>query len=568
MRCIPFLLFLFYSIQSFTQINFYARSDARQIVSGEYFTVSFVLENARGANFKAPSFVDFDVVGGPNTSTEMTFLNGQSKQKVSYSYTLTSNKIGKYTLGPASIRVNNQTLTTDPLTVEVLKRKDNTGENGTTSAEFIVEAVLDFDTAYVGQQITLKYELLTTKDVRSASFRRLPEFDGFFAQEIQNYGERTERVVRDGVQYVKKVLKVIALFPQQQGRFTIEPAQIMLGISDGRRSNSFFFNTRLKKFNVQSNSKDLVIAGTPGDAPISFSGAIGDFYLGTSVDKKSITLDDALTLTLQIRGFGDSKFIEAPQQPYTDLFDIYDPNLLQEKVEVVRDKIQVTKTYEYLMIPKKKGLIKFNPELSYYDVDSNKYVTIYAQQYRVNVLEGSDRELSDVEKSITQLSRPDPITDLSSNNGSFFFSNTHLAANGILLLGMFGLLIVRRYKDKKDNIDPATKRKMKAKKIAISKLSSAKHFLDKGDVSEFYIQLRKTLVEYLSDQINLPSSQFSKVQLQQLLEENGLHSFVADIIAIMSKGEQAIYASISPGNESVDYERSLRLIEEMEVALT
>ena len=93
----------------------------------------------------------------------------------------------------------------------------------------------------------------------------------------------------------------------------------------------------------------------PDGAPTSFSGAIGDFFMGTSIDKKSITQDDALTLTLQIKGDGDGRFIEPPAQPYTDLFDIYDPNLLGEQTQVTGDKVQVIKTYEYLMIPKKTG---------------------------------------------------------------------------------------------------------------------------------------------------------------------------------------------------------------------
>ena len=278
------LIMLLHSFQSLTgQMKFYSISDAKQIVAGEYFSVSFVLENARGSNFRAPSFVDFDVIAGPNTSTEMTFLNGQSKQKITYSYTLTSEKLGKYTLGSASIKVNSQVVKTQPLIIEVIKGKEREGTSEIVD-DFLVQAVVDFDTAYVGQQITLKYELLTVKDVRSYNFRKLPQFDGFFAQEIQNYSERPERIVRDGVQYFKRILKVIALFPQQKGIFNIEPAQAVLGISDGRRSNSFFFNTRLKQKSVSSNGVVINVAATPRNPPLSFCGAIGDFYLGTSVD--------------------------------------------------------------------------------------------------------------------------------------------------------------------------------------------------------------------------------------------------------------------------------------------
>ena len=217
-------------------------------------------------------------------------------------------------------------------------------------SEMCIRDSLDHDTGYVGQQLTLKYTLFTNQSVRQVNFSNISDFDGFFAQEIKNYRSSTEQVVIDGVQYSKRVIGVFALFPQQKGITDIEPVDIVLGVSEGgRRSNSIFFSTRLKQYRARSNGLTIQVLDLPDGAPESFSGAIGDFYMGTSIDKKTITQDDALTLTLQIKGDGDGRFIEPPEQPYTDLFDIYDPNLLGEQTQVSDDKVQVIKTYEYLI---------------------------------------------------------------------------------------------------------------------------------------------------------------------------------------------------------------------------
>lgn len=546
------------------QVQFVATTDAKQVVTGQYFTVKFTLKNGNGDQFKAPSFSGFQVVGGPSRSQMRSNVNGKVSYEVSFGYTLAADKPGKFKIGSATIFANGETYKTAPLNIEVVKAAK---QDGNTANNFIVEATVDHDTGYVGQQITLKYTLFTTQNVRQVDFSTLPSFDGFFAQELNNYRSPTEQVVRDGVQYYSRVIKVIALFPQQRGKFKLDPSRLVLGVSDGQKSNSFFFSTRLKRYNAASNGLDIEILETPGDPPISYNGAVGDFFLGTRVDKKTVAMDDAVTLTLQIRGNGDGKFVEPPEQPYSDLFDIYDPNLLGEQTQVVDDKIQVTKTYEYLMIPKRTGVIKFNPELTFFNVDSSRYEKIYGQQYRINVIKGSNRELADIEDVITELPIPPPVGKLYDKDSQFAFSWMHLGANGALLMGFLGLLGMYQKKKNQDNEDPALKRKRIAKERAIAKLSSAKEALDQSDITTYYMRLRSALQEYLADKTYQDTSQLSKEHIASLLTDFDLEAHQDQLLKIMQKGEQAIYASIAPGDELKDYYTSLDIIGSIEEKL-
>ena len=546
------------------QVEFVATTDAKQVVTGQYFSVKFALKNGNGDQFRAPSFSGFQVVGGPSRSQMRSNINGQVSYEVSYEYTLAADKPGKFKIGSATIYASGETYKTAPLTIEVIKAAK---QDANAANNFIVEATVDHDTGYVGQQITLKYTLFTRQNVRQVDYSTLPSFDGFFAQELNNYRSPTEQIVRDGVQYYSRVIKVIALFPQQRGKFTLDPARLVLGVSDGQRSNSFFFNTRLKRYNVSSNDLEIEILETPDDPPISYNGAVGDFFLGSKVDKKTVAMDDAVTLTLQIRGNGDGKFIEPPEQPYSDLFDIYDPNLLGDQTQVVDDKIQVTKTYEYLMIPKRTGVIKFNPELTFFNVDSGRYEKIYGQQYQVNVIKGSDRELADIEDAITELPIPQPVGKLYDQNRQFAFSWMHAGANGALLLGFIGLLLMHRNKSVKDNEDPALKRKRIARERAESKLATAKEALDENDITTYYVRLRSALQEYLANKTNQESSQLSKDDISRLLVEYNLEVQEPELLKIMQKGEQAIYASIAPGDEMEDYHISLNIVGAIEEEL-
>ena len=548
------------------QVSFKATSDARQVIAGQYFTVTFALQNADGSNFKAPDFGGLSVAGGPSRSQMRSSVNGRVTTEVSFVYSLVADKPGNYTIAPATLRVNGQEIKSNPIRIEVVKGRDPGDSEG--AEPFIIEATIDHDTGYVGQQLTLKYTLLTNQAVRQVNFGNISEFDGFFAKEIKNYRSSTEQVVRDGIQYSKRVIGVFVLFPQQKGVTDIEPVNIVLGVSEGgRRSNNIFFTTRLKQHRARSNGLTIQVLDLPEGAPDSFSGAIGDFYMGTSIDKKTITQEDALTLTLQIKGDGDGRFIEPPLQPYTDLFDIYDPNLLNEQEQVIGDKMQVVKTYEYLMIPKKTGTLRFQPEMTFYDVDSSRYEVIKSQQYTIRVVPGTGRESADLDLLSKELPPPRSVGDLRDVGKSFAWSWGHIGLNGVFIMALGGMLVVRRQRDIADAEDPDAKRRRLAQEQAVKTLDDAKQSLDNGDIKEYYIRIRQALQRYLSDKASLPTDQLSKSHISMLMIEQGLERHLDSLLAVMQKGEQAIYASIAPGQEQGDYDTIVSIIKDIELSL-
>ena len=122
LKYILILIFLWtFYLPAFTQVSFEASTDAKQIVENGYFQLTFTLNNAQGANFKAPSFRNFDVLSGPSRSMSTTIINGNATRKVAYNYSLQPKKIGKYTIGPASIVVNGKTLKSNAVKIDVVK---------------------------------------------------------------------------------------------------------------------------------------------------------------------------------------------------------------------------------------------------------------------------------------------------------------------------------------------------------------------------------------------------------------------------------------------------------------
>ena len=94
------------------------------ILFGNYFQVKFTLENAEGSNFEAPVFEGFNIVSGPNFSSNISIINGDVSRSVSYTYYLEPKDVGNFFLQPAAIQVGEQILETHPLEVMVVPNPD------------------------------------------------------------------------------------------------------------------------------------------------------------------------------------------------------------------------------------------------------------------------------------------------------------------------------------------------------------------------------------------------------------------------------------------------------------
>lgn len=86
-----------------TETRFSCSVSQDSILLGNDFEVSYTLEQLEVIQFHAPNFKDFDIVGGPNTSTSMSIVNGDVSRSTTYSYYLRPRDTGEYELPTASV---------------------------------------------------------------------------------------------------------------------------------------------------------------------------------------------------------------------------------------------------------------------------------------------------------------------------------------------------------------------------------------------------------------------------------------------------------------------------------
>lgn len=552
------------------QATFTASANAKKVPEGGYFDVSFTLNNAEGGQFVPPKFQNFKVVGGPNQSTQMSIVNGRMSRKMSYTYSLIAPKIGTFTIGSASIVANGKTLKSGPVKVEVVKgKKAVAGKSDSDTPDIFVQLELSDSTVFIGQQITAKYVLYTTRDVSSVDFLTEPSYEGFYAKRIRNRRNQAERVIVDGVQYTKQAVRTMAIFPQQTGKYTIDEVFLNLALpsQDGRR-NSFFFK-RTTPFRTNTKAVEIQVLSTPDDAPSSFSGAIGTYTMSAQVDKTTITTDDALTMTMQVRGIGDGKFVQAPLQ-VNSAFDVYDPNVLKDETVERGDAIRVDKIFEYLMVPKKKGAVRVRPEFTYYDVDSNAYVTLYANAYRINVLQGSGSQKAQVidKDNLGELGEYTfGQSSLSEDKHYFFGSPLHLSLICLPFLSMIGLVFYKRKELAEAAIDPRLKRQSVAQKIAIARLQAATAEKEKGNHKEFFAEINKSIYGYIADKYVIPNANLNREYISNLLVNKANREDQVPVFQeIIDACQMAMYAGASIEKVDLIYQKSIDLISTLEQA--
>lgn len=108
-----------------------ASADRSTVYSGEQIEYSIEIQGTTHAgNPQFPSFDGFAVVSGPNESTNFQIINTQMSSSIRYSWILIPQKSGTLTIGPATAKVGKETMTSNPVTIQVLDRGNPMPQGG------------------------------------------------------------------------------------------------------------------------------------------------------------------------------------------------------------------------------------------------------------------------------------------------------------------------------------------------------------------------------------------------------------------------------------------------------
>ena len=573
---------------------------------GERFEIEIVV-NARPSSLTPPSFADFRLLGGPSTSQSSSFsiVNGKTSQSIetSYSYVVAATKPGKLTLQPARAVVDGKEYVSPSYTIEVVAASGNSGGvassnpsgqagqtqsgEGSPSSQsgntLYIRLIPEKNTLYQGEPLAVTLKIFSREQLVSLGNLTFPDLAGFFRQDIEIPAlDRLERENVNGTLYNTGVLARFVLFPQKSGELGIGSFGVDCGIQEagpaptGSLFDDFFGSQRTIQRTLSSTPAQIKVLPLPTGAPDSFSGAVGNFQLSLSADKVQLKAHEAFSVTVEIKGEGNVRLLDAPPMLFPPEFETYDPKIT---TEIEPSGLRGTKRFEYLIIPRRSGSFSIAPAtFSFFNPRNKQYASVTSSALQIEVAEGQEGSLSvgaerqsgqnvqELGKDIRFIKTGRPDFHIA---GSFFFGSLLFWLWILIPLALFITGVIVRRKRIMKYADAVVMKHHKANKFASKRLKSAAVLMQKGFPEPFYEEVSRAMWGYLSDKLSIPTSELSRekavTSLRNLGVDNGL---IEEVVQWLDACEYARYAPAATRMEMHDlYRAAEMLIGKMQVVI-
>ncbi len=547
----------------------------KMVYQGERFAVKFVA-NAKIDNFNGPSFSGATVLAGPSPSTmsSVQIVNGKrtSQYEESYTYILQAGDQNVIAISSANASISGKQYNSKPVTIEVVsssstpaqsyQREENQDEGITyNKADLFLNLSLNKTKVVKGEPIIATLKLYTRSNIAGFEDFKLPIFNGFWSQDIEapnNISFTTEKV-GDQI-YRSALLRRFVIIPQQSGNLTIEPAELVCQVQiaqRGTRGRSIFDDFfgddtySMERKRLSTGRKNIEVSPLPSEAPNSFGGGVGKINMNVKLAHDSLKSNQATSLIVELAGSGNLNLMEQPKVILPSDFESYDvkvSNNFSNTAQGVTGK----RVFEYPFIPRGEGVYQIEPiEYSYYDIQQKKYVTLTSEPKELKVLKGdvsqgiivsstNQREVGNLGEDIRYIKNR---TFLSEKEKNFIVSSLfyYLIIVLVAVLAFVALYILKQRKT--FNSDIVRVRNKRANRVANSRLRQAQTYLKENKVQEFYEELHKAMLGYVSDKLSIPYAQMQKSTIESLLISKGIdNDKVDEFIKLLDSCELVRYS--------------------------
>lgn len=592
------LVALLTTVATWAQVSF--KADVPTIVAlGQPFRIEFSVDaEPERDSFKAPEFAGFDVLAGPSVSTghSVQFINGKKSASYSctYTYVLMPTEAGKYTIGAATITVEDKRYTTEPQRIEVIAEKESERPqqgggkaHGSTSAESRISKddillrlkVSDTD-VYKGEAIRASLVLYTRVSIADVSDINIPSFDGFWSQDL-SFDNAPSREEYNGRIYETHKITELLLSPQQSGRITIPAATMSVRtpveVQSNRGFDPFFGGRQIHYVTKNLSSKPVTIdvKEFPQGAPRSFKGAVGDFRISSSMPNSEIECNSADQLELTISGSGNLKFITAPKLSLPDSFEVYDTKIV-DNIKASASGTSGSITYTYPFVARSAGEFTIAPiEFSFFNPATGEYNSLRTEPFTIMVEDDGSSATQSVVGNYTNYGSTMRQLDkdiryihiglLPDVAGSVVIFSPIYWLVVVVLVAIFVILYILLRKRIRDNRNIVARRMKRADKVAIQRLRMAERSMGEGNRHAFYEEMLRAMWGYISDKFNIPQSNLTKETIREELFRRGVAMAVAEeFCEIISRSEEAQYAPSTDGEMGVVYADAIDVISKIE----
>ena len=589
------------------EVQFRAQAPA-QVIVGRPFQFTYTV-NQRAKDLRAPEFTDFDYIAGPYTSqsSSTSFVNGKrtSSFQMTFTYTLMAQKEGTFNIPPATITVSGERYTSNGVKISVLPEDQPQQSSGNQQAagsrqqqssgpeqgNIFVRTLVSKTKVYEQEAILLSYKVYVAGvDLKQfTNNTTLPDFTSFLQQKIDLQDVQLELENYNGRNYQTATIYSTLLYPQKSGDIQIEPAEFeaVLLVPNQARSRSIFddfFNSYTTATRtLRAPGTTIHVTPLPSGKPAAYAGGVGKFTMDAKLSSTEVKTNEAITLTLTIRGAGNMKLLKTPAVDWPEGFEQYDPKVTNN-FKTSTGGMSGTRTIEYLAIPRAAGdYVLPAVQFGYFDTEKGKYQVLSTPEYTLHIARGAgDQATTSSQQSAVSYVNKEDIRELGSDiryiSAANFVPATEEAASKITFgtwqmwmlyicpLAIAVLLFVIFRKRIRENADITRVRKRQANSVARKRLKKAKSLLAKPEQKElFFEEIERASLQYLSDRLSIPTADLNKDTITATLRSKAIDdTLIERTNRVLSDAAFARYAPTMGITPQELYAQTEQLINDLE----
>lgn len=581
-----------------------------RIPIGEKFQIYVTLKNVN----QAPS--QLNSVGGAeliywaeqSSRTSISSINGKMTQTSESVYvaTLIARKKGAYSVGPLTVGgvksnivkysivdaseaspsggrgqqthsdVSSDADDADP-NVSPTAPDPNGGPTfiGKGDDKLFLRASVSKTTAYEQEALVYTVKLFTTYgSIKFIGSAEAPKFEGFVIEESNNVSNQLSTEVYQGRTYATAVIARYIIFPQMSGKLKIKGNSYTVSTDANEYYHDPFFSMltvrRPIQLNVAPNDLEINVKPLPTPRPANFSGGVGQFNITSSLKSDKVVANQAGSVTYTVTGSGNLKYIHLPDLNalYPDEIEVFSPTTdVQTNVGI--DNVTGSVKFDYSFMPLEQG--EFNipdVELVYFNPSTGQYETARTKGYRLNVAKGEESSKS--QSTLTFSSKLMPV-DVDESPETRPYIRGFLYWLWFIIPAV--LLIVTAIARRKYIVmqsDVVGMRTRRAGKMAKRRLKKAAAAMKSKNEELFYDEILKAIWGYLSDKLQLPTSELTRDNVSQVLESRGIEAAKIDnLLKLLDECEFAKYSPASSRKPMSEiYDESTGMLNSLEESFT
>jgi hypothetical protein len=535
--------------------------------------------------------LNFYSTGGDNTSMNMTMVGNKMTREFgrTLNFVVVPTREGTFQIQGVTVRQGSEVVVADPIKLTVLKagaptptpsaaQRADQQPRAIGGIQLIAEA--EKSRAYVGEGVSVRYILLGPRgmiqhissfgNLGPALFKRcvVEEVDlGTLRLQPQTYGGRAVDAV---------VLRHFIVFPLSAGPVDIDPVSLSVDALSSTRRRSFFDFSfqQTVRMTVTSMSLHVEVVPLPAEErPEDFNGAVGDFRLEATVDKRELVEGDALSLQVVLAGTGNVRNCPPPTLPDLSGFDQYE-STKKEDISVSQGGVSGRITYEYVLVPKtisstEIGAVGF----SFFNPGAGRYETISTDPIELTIEErgegsgdrvllaagaGAKREIVMTGEDFRHIEVG--VAGAAQERLDLYRRPVYigLLLTPFLLLG--GAAVYARHRRRME-MDPEYSRHRRAPRAARRMLSEARQAVSADDRHAAYAAFSKTLVDYVGDRWSFTAGGMTSQDLGLRLRERGLpEECVGELIATLEDFEASRFGGNAHSDLRSDLQRTQQIL--------